>query len=83
MADPVVHFEVSGEDPEALRRYYSELFGWEFQTPSPVAREISDPAGYGFIDLIATDDGTGIRGGIGGGQGYPRHALFYVGVPDV
>lgn len=30
-----------------------------------------------------SDDGTGIRGGIGGGEGYQSDAVFYVGVPDV
>lgn len=32
MGYPVVHFEVIGRDGEALRRFYSELFGWEMQT---------------------------------------------------
>jgi uncharacterized protein len=83
MAQPVVHFEVIGKDPERLRSYYSELFGWEFQTPSPVAREVSDPDGYGFIDLLESADGTGIRGGVGGGERFDSHALFYVQVDDV
>ena len=47
-AQPVVHFEVIGSDPEQLRSYYGDLFGWEFDTPSPVAREVSDPERYGF-----------------------------------
>lgn len=57
MAQPVVHFEVIGK---------------EFATPSPVAQEVSDPGGYGLLDLVTSDDGTGIRGGIGGGPGYSR-----------
>ena len=83
MADPVVHFEVIGKDPDRLRRYYGDLFGWMFDTPSPVAAEVSEPDRYGFIELLTSDDGTGIRGGIGGGERYDSHALFYVGVPDV
>ena len=83
MACPVVHFEVIGEDPDLLRRYYGDLFGWTFATPSPVAREVSDPDSYGFIELIPSADGAGIRGGIGGGDGYESHAIFYVAVPDV
>jgi uncharacterized protein len=83
MARPVVHFEIIGKDPDRLRRYYGDLFGWSFDTPSPVAREVSEPDRYGFLDLVTSDDGTGIRGGIGGGQGYESHAVFYVGVPDV
>ena len=83
MPQPVVHFEVIGKDPERLRAYFGELFGWEFDTPSPVASEVSEPDGYGFLDLVTADDGTGIRGGIGGGPEYPAHAVFYVGVSNV
>ena len=28
MGQPVVHFEVIGKDPDALRSYYGDLFGW-------------------------------------------------------
>ncbi len=83
MAQPVVHFEIIGNDPENLRDYYTSLFGWEFDTPSPVAEEVSDPGNYGFLDLITSEDGTGIRGGVGGGPSYNSHAVFYVGVPNV
>ena len=38
MAQPVVHFEIIGKDPMRLRSYYGDLFGWDFITPSPVAR---------------------------------------------
>ncbi|MBV8946116.1 MAG: VOC family protein [Solirubrobacterales bacterium] len=83
MARPVVHFEVIGRNPGQLRRYYGDLFDWTFDTPSPVAKEVSDADSYGFIELITAADGTGIRGGIGGGEGYEGHAVFYVGVQDV
>ncbi|MDQ6846790.1 MAG: glyoxalase [Candidatus Dormibacteraeota bacterium] len=83
MPQAVVHFEVIGKDPERLRKYFSELFGWEFDTPSPVAQEISEPESYGFLDLVTSEDGTGIRGGVGGGPSYDSHAVFYVGVPNV
>jgi hypothetical protein len=83
MAQPVVHFEVIGKDPTLLREYFSQLFGWTFTVPSPVAEEVSAANDYGFLDLITTDDGTGIRGGVGGGSHYDSHAVFYVGVPDV
>jgi predicted enzyme related to lactoylglutathione lyase len=78
MGNPVVHFELSGQDPQRLREYYSRLFDWDFDTDSPVAPSVSEAGNYGFM----TSE-SGIPGGIGGGAGYPRHAIFYVGVEDV
>jgi predicted enzyme related to lactoylglutathione lyase len=78
VGNAVVHFEVSGEDPRRLREYYAKLFDWEFDTDSPVAPSVSEAGNYGFLNSDA-----GIPGGIGGGAGYPTHAIFYVGVEDV
>jgi uncharacterized protein len=78
MGNPIVHFEISGENPPKLREYYGALFGWEFDTRSPAAPSVSETGSYGFM----TSE-TGIPGGIGGGSGYPSHAMFYVGVDDV
>jgi predicted enzyme related to lactoylglutathione lyase len=83
MAQPVVHFEVIGADPQGLRTFYGELFQWEFDTDVPVAEAVSEAGNYGFVDRYTTDDGTGIRGGVGGGAGYAPHTIFYVGVPSV
>jgi predicted enzyme related to lactoylglutathione lyase len=83
VADPVVHFVIIGKDPERLRGYFGELFGWRFDTSSPVAQAVSEPSNYGFVDRVTTPDGTGIPGGVGGGAGYPAHVLFYVGVASV
>ena len=81
MASPVVHFEIIGTDPGKLRRYYGDLFGWEFDTSGPVAEAVSQAGNYGFVD--SGSDEVGIPGGVGGGPGYGSHVLFYVGVPDV
>lgn len=83
MTNPVVHFEIIGQHAESLRRYYGALFGWQFNTASPVARGVSEAGNYGFIDHIDTPDNGGIPGGVGGGAGYASHTLVYVGVPDV
>ena len=82
MANPVVHFEVIGKEPETLREYYGSLFDWEFDTNSPVAPEVSEAGNYGFVDHNPAD-GVGIPGGVGGGKDFSSHAVFYVGVPDV
>jgi uncharacterized protein len=83
MGQPVVHFEVIGQDPEQLRRYYGELFGWQYDTSGLVSEAVSEPSNYGFVTHDPTSDGVGIPGGVGGGAGYAGHAIFYVGVPDV
>jgi predicted enzyme related to lactoylglutathione lyase len=83
MGNPVVHFEVIGKAPDALRSFYGGLFDWEFDTGSPVSDAVSEAGNYGFVDRYTTDDGTGIRGGVGGGHDYATHAIFYVGVPSV
>jgi predicted enzyme related to lactoylglutathione lyase len=82
MGQPVVHFEIIGNDPATLRSYYGDLFGWQFDTTGPVAEAISEPGDYGFVDHRPTD-GVGIPGGVGGGDGHDHHVVFYVGVPDV
>ena len=81
MVDSVVHVEIIGRDPEALRRFYGELFGWQFDLPSPVAGEISDGEQYGFVNPV---NGSGpVAAGVGGGSSFSPHAVFYVGVQDV
>ena len=72
----VVHFEIIGPDPDGLRGYYGELFGWRFAT-SPTAPSVSAPDEYGFTEP------PGIPGGVGGGTGFGPRTVFYVGVADV
>lgn len=72
MGQPVVHFEVIGQDADKLRSYYAELFGWEFGEP------------MGPTNYTVVEDPDGIGGGIGSApEGYPGHVTFYVQVPDV
>jgi predicted enzyme related to lactoylglutathione lyase len=78
MGQPVVHFEIIGKDGEKLRSYYSELFGWEFDTDNPMS--------YGVVlrDGNVSAEGIGIGGGVASGpEGYDGHVTFYVEVPDV
>ncbi|MDT7725206.1 MAG: uncharacterized protein QOI21_1782 [Actinomycetota bacterium] len=79
MGNPVVHFEIIGSDPEKLRGYYLDLFGWEFHQGDAVTEAVSQPGNYGFVD----GSSAGINGGVGGGETYESRVLFYVGVPDV
>src|SRR5580658_8851365 len=80
MSQPVVHFEIIGTDPARLRSFFGELFDWRYER-TPVAAAVSEPDNYGFIDLLTAADGSGIRGGIGGGPEYERRALISVAAP--
>lgn len=72
MANPVVWFEVVGKNGGKLRRFYSDLFGWEIE------------AAQGDMDygLVAAGNG-GIGGGVGQSQdGNGGHVTFFVEVDD-
>jgi predicted enzyme related to lactoylglutathione lyase len=73
MGHPVVHFEVLGQDRDALVKFYGEAFGWKISTDNPV--------GYGVVDTDA--GGEGIPGGIGSAEEGPGWVTFYVEVPDL
>lgn len=83
MGQPVVHFEIIGANPDRLREYFRELFGWTFDGGALASPLVSEQGKYGFIETMQTPDGVGIPGGIGGGAGHASRAIFYVGVPDV
>lgn len=71
MANPVVHFEVTGKDGAALASFYEQLFGWK-------SRSIE---GMGY-HLVEKEEG-GIGGGIGSTpDGSDGIATFYVQVDD-
>ena len=78
MGQPVAHFEIVGKDEKKLQSYYSDLFGWEFDTDNPM--------NYGRVyrEGNVSESGVGIGGGVGRGpEGHEGHVTFYVEVPDV
>jgi uncharacterized protein len=78
MGQPVVHFEITGQDAPKLHSYYSQLFGWEI--------DANNPMNYGIVQREGNlnPDGIGIGGGIAQGpQGYSGHVTFYVEVANV
>lgn len=72
MGNPVVWFEVMGNDGEKLRAFYGSMFGWEFKAP-PMEMD------YGMVDA----GGTGIPGGVGKAPAGPGWVTFYVEVADI
>ena len=73
MGQPVVHFEVQGNDRQALARFYGQLFDWQMN-------DVSDMN----YTMVETGGDGGINGGIGATpEGAPGGATFYVGSDDV
>jgi predicted enzyme related to lactoylglutathione lyase len=72
MANPVVHFEITGKDGKKLQDFYAKTFGWNVNADNPM--------NYGIVD--ATDTGGGIGGGISAGDGGQNQVTFYVAVEN-
>lgn len=68
MANPVVHFEVTGKDGAKLQKFYADAFGWKIDANNPMA--------YGMVD----NAGEGIGGGVSGGDA--PAVTFYIQVDD-
>jgi uncharacterized protein len=73
MGNPIVHFEIRSEDPDASRAFYAELFGWTYP---PGGFE-----GYTYVES-GVPSGT-IPGGISPTQGGRPLVTVFAGVPDV
>ena len=67
MADAkVIHFEVTGKDQKALQSYYSDLFGWTFNTDNPGGYGMAVPGEHSPIIGVGSDP----TGGPGWVTGY-------------
>ena len=71
MSNPVVWFEVMGQNADKLRSFYGNLLGWKFNTDNPM--------NYGFV---AAGEG-GIEGGIGQIEEESGWSTFYTKVADL
>ena len=72
MGNPVVHFEIRAEDPDAAREFYGKLFGWTFPA--------GGIPGYTYVETGVPD---AIPGGIGPTQGGSDLVTVFMGVEDV
>jgi predicted enzyme related to lactoylglutathione lyase len=69
VGNKIIHVEVVGKDGPALQKFYSDVFGWSFDT--------NNPGGYGMLrqDELSAGFGASQDGGAG-------HVTFYVGSDD-
>jgi predicted enzyme related to lactoylglutathione lyase len=71
----IVHFEIPANEPGALVRFYSELFGWKFQKAPMPGPE------YWLCDTGS--DRPGINGAVMQRQHPQQPWMNYVDVPDI
>ena len=70
------HVEIPADDPERAKRFYGELFGWDFAPETPGFE------GYHVFVTAAGEEGTG--GAIGKrGQMAPEKLRTYVNVDSI
>ena len=71
----IVHFEIPANQPEALTRFYSELFGWKFQkAPMP---------GPEYWLCVTGSEGPGINGAVMERQNAQQPWMNYVDVASI
>ncbi len=72
-SNPIVHWELMGPDGEAMKKFYSSVFDWKFQSPP------------GFDNYYMTEaEDTGVGGAVGQGmEEMPAYAAIYVQVDDI
>jgi predicted enzyme related to lactoylglutathione lyase len=73
MGNPIVHFEIRSENPDAARDFYAKLFGWTYPA--------GGFPGYTYVDS-GVPSGT-IPGGISPLQGGASLVTVFAGVADV
>ncbi|HEX3722847.1 MAG TPA: VOC family protein [Nitrolancea sp.] len=71
MANPIVHWEITGTNGKQLQEFYGKLFDWNI--------DANNPYDYGMVD-------TKVAGGVNGGVGPSQHGnlvTIYVEVDDL
>lgn len=78
MPAPVIHFEIGCSNLESTKRFYSDLFGWEYAPGAP------NSAMIGNLGAYAATPSPGIGGHINC-LGHPPHqyVTIYVQVGDI
>ena len=74
MGQPIVQFEIMGNNAPKLQKFYAELFNWQ----------VSEPGGpeFGFYAIVAGDS-SGVSVGIGQEPGGTTRTTAYVQVQDL
>ncbi len=71
----IIHFEIPADQPEALTKFYTDLFGWKFQKAPIPGME------YWLCDTGS--DGPGINGAVAQRQNAQQPLMNYVDVSSI
>lgn len=72
-ANPIVHWEIMGEDAEGQKEFYESIFDWTFK---PVE-------GFENYHTVSSEE-AGVGGAVGrGSDELPSYITFYVEVGDI
>lgn len=72
----VVHFEIPADNTERAKKFYSELFGWQFS-------KWEGPMEYWLVATKKGSGGEGVSGGLTKRQSPEQRPLNYIDVPSV
>ena len=72
----IVHFDISADDIERARNFYSELFGWKI-------KKFPGPMDYFLIETESLDGKPGITGGIARRENPQQKITNFVAVPSI
>ena len=73
MANKIVHWELIGQDGEALTKFYAGLFDWEFEAVE----------GFDAYNLVDAEQ-TGVGGAVGqGSEEMPNYLTIYIEVESI
>ncbi len=71
----IVHFDIPAEDTARARKFYKELFGWNFQSFPEMQ--------YDLITTTNLDGTPGVGGGMGKRMDPSQRMMNYFGVPSI
>ncbi|MCE5298823.1 MAG: VOC family protein [Methanoregulaceae archaeon] len=71
----IVHFDIPAEDTERAKKFYSDLFGWKFESFPEMQ--------YNLITTTNLDGTPGVGGGMGRRMEPSQRMMNYFGVTSI
>ena len=72
----IVHFDISADDIERAKKFYSDLFGWKIES-------FPGPTEYYIIQTESLEGKTGVTGGIAKRENPDQKITNFIAVPSI